>query len=67
MIASDPIMQPKRIDIFRDENIVFHGDELEDDIIIQPNVQNELDKQNEDHEEDINDINFEANSQDMEL
>jgi len=60
-------MQPKRIDIFRDENIVFHGDELEDDIIIQPNVQNELDKQNEDHEEDINDINFEANSQDMEL
>ena len=56
---------PRRIDIFKDENIVFDDGIIEGDMIFkQNNTQEEEKDEADDHNESVD---FEANSEDLEI
>lgn len=57
-------IQPKKFDVFKDENIVFENEENDQEDIIMDVY--EAPKE-EDHGDDSADVNFEANSQDIEI
>mmetsp|Transcript_25019 Transcript_25019/g.38835 ORF Transcript_25019/g.38835 Transcript_25019/m.38835 type:complete len:85 (+) Transcript_25019:1-255(+) len=55
---------PKKIDIFKDENIIFDDGVIEGDMILKPHTKNKAEEVIEDNNEPVD---FEANSEDMEI